>query len=201
MLDGKYKKEMDALWDTMGIVLVKLHLTANAVTWIGLFLVVGSCLVFWFTQSAWLFCIFLGISFTADALDGAVARLTGTSSKYGAYLDAVIDRYQEVLVYFTIAVVRGYWGVCFLALSGSLLISYNKARAGMEVPVSNTAWPDLLERTERILLIIAGLLLEALFPGRKLLVYTLILITVLAHVTAIQRFRRAERIIQEYERD
>ncbi|MCP4405593.1 MAG: CDP-alcohol phosphatidyltransferase family protein [bacterium] len=187
MLDGKYKKEMDAFWDHLGILFVKLHLTADAVTWIGMFLVIASCLIFFVTRNMLLFFCLLGISVSFDSIDGSVARLTGTSSKYGAYLDAVIDCYQEMLIYFIIAVAYGYWPVCFLAICGSLQIGYNKARTAMEVTVSNNAWPDLLERTEQVLLILIGLLLEALLPEKNLLWYTLILIVVLAHFTAIQR--------------
>lgn len=198
MLDGKYKNEMDACWDRLGRLVVKLHLSANVITWIGLLLVIASCLVFLVTRNTWLFVVALGSSFTADALDGSVARLTGTSSKDGAYLDAVLDRYQEIVVFFTIAYVKGYWPLCFAAMSGSLLISYHKARAGMEVPVANTNWPDLLERTERILLLLAGLLLEAIFPDKDLLWHGLLLFAILTHITAVQRFLRGRRIVREY---
>jgi hypothetical protein len=69
----------------------------------------------------------------------------------------------------------------------------------MDVSISNTNWPDLLEKTERILLIIAGLVLEALFPGENILWYTLLPIALLVHITAIQRFFRGRIIIKAYE--
>ena len=195
MLDGLFKAKIDLFWDRLGTLLAKLGLTPNVVTLGGLVLVLLSCLYFFITEDCLYFGVFLAFSFTTDALDGAVARITGKKTKYGAYLDAVVDRYQEILVYFVIGYVRGYWLGVFGAITGSLLVSYNKARTALEIPVSNDGWPDLLERTERIVLITAALLIDGLFPGKDFLGYAIILIAVLAHFTAIQRFLRARKLL------
>ena len=195
MLDGLFKAKIDPFWDRLGTLLVKLGLTPNMVTLGGLVLVLLSCLYFFITEDCLYFGMFLALSFTTDALDGAVARITGKKTKYGAYLDAVVDRYQEILVYLAIAYVRGYWLGAFGAITGSLLVSYNKARTALEMPVSNDGWPDLLERMERIVLITAALLIDGLFPGKDILGYAIILIAVLAHFTAIQRFLRARKLL------
>lgn len=195
MLDGLFKAKIDPFWNKLATVFVKLGLTPNMVTLSGLVFVILSCLYFVIFENSLYFGIFLALSFTTDALDGAVARITGKTTSYGAYLDAVVDRYQEILVYFVIAIVRGYWLGAFGAITGSLLVSYNKARTALEMPVSNDHWPDLLERMERIVLITAALLIDGLFPGKDILRYAVILIAGLAHFTAIQRFLRARKLL------
>nr|VFJ61895.1 MAG: CDP-diacylglycerol--glycerol-3-phosphate 3-phosphatidyltransferase [Candidatus Kentron sp. FW]VFJ66448.1 MAG: CDP-diacylglycerol--glycerol-3-phosphate 3-phosphatidyltransferase [Candidatus Kentron sp. FW] len=200
MIDGRYKAWINLFWNRLGRFLVFFGLTPNQVTLLGLFLVFLNCAFYIHHRNDLWFGIILAIVFTLDALDGAVARITDSATKYGGYLDAVVDRYQEVAVYLAIAWVYGYWAVCFLSVTGSLLISYNKARMAIEMPIDNNNWPDLLERMERIVLICTALILNpfvmlpGIFPGDFL--YTMILaVGILTHITAIQRFFRARRAL------
>lgn len=174
-------------------------LSANQVTWLGLILVSVNCGAYIMHQNPLIFGIGLAFTLAFDALDGAVARLTHSATLYGGYLDAIVDRYQEILLFGSIAFVTGYWAECFLALSASLLISYNKARVALEIPIDNNKWPDLLERLERIIIICLALILEPLIdlPGTdKGTLYTgILMIIVLGHVTAVQRFLRARRLL------
>ena len=200
MIDGYFKARIDIFWDRIGYCLVALKLSPNNITCIGLFLVLGSCLLYLFQGSNFYFGLLLAFSFSFDALDGAVARITKTSSKYGGYLDAVIDRYQELAIYFTIAYVNDYWLVCFLAITGSFLVSYNKARTAVEIRIDNDNWPDLTERLERIILICAGLILDPVihmpeYLKYDFLFYIILLIGLFAHITAIQRFFRARKML------
>ena len=87
-------------------------------------------------------------------------------------------------------------------VSGAFITSYNKARAAMEIPVNNLDWPDLLERLERMVLLIVLLLLDPFVPDipfthLPLLATGLLVLGALAHFTAIQRFLRARRRIRE----
>jgi phosphatidylglycerophosphate synthase len=95
--------------------------------------------------------------------------------------------------------VSGYWLLSVAALVGSQLVSYAKARAAMEVRVSNQEWPDLMERTERSLLYLTGLVAGEVLPwrpfGRDLFWWTLAAITVLVHATVVQRVWRARGFI------
>ncbi|VFN01057.1 MAG: CDP-diacylglycerol--glycerol-3-phosphate 3-phosphatidyltransferase/archaetidylinositol phosphate synthase [Candidatus Kentron sp. G] len=205
MIDGHHKVWINTFWDKLGRFLVFLGLTPNQVTLLGLFLILVNCAFYVYHRSDFWFGLILAIVFTLDALDGAVARITDSATKYGGYLDATADRYQEVAVYLVIAWVHGYWAVCFLAVTGSLSISYNKARVAVEIPVDNDNWPDLLERMERIVLIYSALILSPFvalpedFPG-DFLSNMILIIAVLAHITAIQRFFRARRILLEADR-
>jgi len=199
MLDGMFKSKINIFWNSLGSILAKSGMTPNMVTLAGLILTIFSCIYFLLFKNSFWFGIFLAISFIFDYLDGAVARVANLSTKFGSYLDAVIDRYQEVMVYFTIGIVTDFWIYVFITVTGSLLISYNKARVAIDIPISNNNWPDLLERTERLTILCAALILDGIFQGNNLLLYMILLLGILAHLTAIQRFFRAKKIFMKRE--
>ena len=153
------------------------------------------------TRAVLPFCIAIGAVGCLDGLDGAVARTAGRATKFGAYLDAMVDRYVEAIVVMTVASVTGYWMLSMLVLVGALLESYAKARAAMEVSVSNQEWPDRMERAERDVLFIVGLAASALIRwqplGRDLFWWTLIVLAILSHLTVVQRILRARQFIRE----
>ncbi|HTO39778.1 MAG TPA: CDP-alcohol phosphatidyltransferase family protein [Rhizomicrobium sp.] len=202
MLDGTNKAISDRLWDALAAPLARAGLTPNQITWAGLVLVLLNCALFYVYRSTFWFGIGLAIAFTFDGLDGAVARMRGLSSKYGGYLDAVVDRYQEIAVYLTLALVTGWWFLAFLAITGSLMTSYNKARTAVEISIDNNAWPDLLERLERVFILCAALIFDSFIalPANwnvSLLSLAMLAIGVLSHLTALQRFIRAAKLIQQ----
>jgi len=202
MLDGTNKALSDRLWDALAAPLARAGLTPNQITWAGLVLVLLNCALFYVWHNTFWFGIGLAIAFTFDGLDGAVARMRGLSSKYGGYLDAVVDRYQEIAVYLTLALVTGWWFLAFLAITGSLMTSYNKARTAVEIPIDNNSWPDLLERLERVFILSAALIFDSFIhlPAAwnvSLLSLAMLAIGVLSHLTALQRFIRARGLIQQ----
>src|SRR3954452_3114596 len=96
-----------------------------------------------------------------DMLDGAVARAMARSSRFGAFLDSVIDRYAEAVVFvgLLVALIReGDTNLAIgatVALVGSLMVSYTRARAeglGLDCDVG------LLQRPERVILLAVGLM-------------------------------------------
>jgi CDP-diacylglycerol--glycerol-3-phosphate 3-phosphatidyltransferase len=118
-----------------------------------------------------------------DLLDGAVARESGRVSRYGAFLDSSVDRYAEIVVFLGILVRFGgdAWTqiAVLLAVAGSLMVSYTKARAeglGQEVR------GGLLQRPERIVLLALGSL-----AGESGLRGVLWILAVLTNVTSVQR--------------
>ena len=200
MLNGLKRNWAEPFWRSLAMPLVRAGLTPNQVTLIGLALVAGNCLLYIFHRDTLLFGVGLSISFIFDALDGAVARVRNLTTNFGGYLDAVIDRYQEIAVYAAIGWVTGWWGVVFLALTGSLMVSYNKARTAIEIPIENNSWPDLLERFERLSILCGALILDKFvalpaFLGERVLLLGLLGIGALAHVTAVQRFFRAKHLL------
>lgn len=206
MLDGTNKALSDRIWEMLALPLARAGLTPNQITWAGLILVLANCAAFYAYRSTFWFGVGLASAFIFDGLDGAVARMRGQSSRYGGYLDAVVDRYQEIAAYLTLGLVTGWWFICFLAITGSLMTSYNKARTAVEISIDNNAWPDLMERLERVAILCAALILDSFIHlprawGGSLLWYAILTIGVLSHATAIQRFIRARGLIQQQTRN
>jgi phosphatidylglycerophosphate synthase len=197
---GRIKRLVGACGKKAISLIAESGITSNEITVIGLALVVANCAAYIWYRNAFWFGTGLAASFAFDSLDGAVARYQGTQSAYGGYLDAVIDRYEEITTYFVIAWVNGWWAICFVAVTGSLLTSYNKARTAIEIPIDNKAWPDILERPVRMWILCAGLILDTVIPvpsqiGGRLIWLVLAALGPLTHFTAAQRFLRARRIL------
>ena len=201
MLTTRYKATLDRLLQPLAKAIARAGVSPTAMTLAGPLLTLGVCL--WFVQTASIlpFCLLMALVGSLDVLDGAVARVSGRVTKFGAYLDAVCDRYVDAMVVGAAAVVTGYWTLSLVTLAGTLLVSYAKARAAMEVPISNLEWPDLMERGERSALFLGGLTASVLVPwqplGRDLFWWTLLLLALLTHLTVTQRVLRARRLIQE----
>jgi phosphatidylglycerophosphate synthase len=166
-----------------------LPITPNQITVIGLLLVWLNCALFFLSGNTLWFGSSLIAALLLDTLDGLVARAQGTSSKFGGYLDAVIDRYQEVSIYLTIGIVLDQWAAAFCIITGSMLTSYNKARVALEMPSSNKGWPDLLEKPLRLFILCVGLIGAPFIPW--LLTFALWMLAAMTHFTALQRFTRA----------
>jgi CDP-diacylglycerol--glycerol-3-phosphate 3-phosphatidyltransferase len=121
----------------------------------------------------------------ADMLDGTVARATGRGSPFGAFMDSVVDRYSEAayflgLVYFYAAAGDKYMAaLVVLVLSGSLFVSYTKARAESLIGECNVG---IMERPERVILLALGYLVGGYGAWAAL-----VLLAILSHFTAIQR--------------
>ena len=161
----RHKEYFRNVVDAVARLFVAAGFTPNALTLLGLFLGWATCILFVWTRNSVLFGFLMIAWGLFDALDGAVARLTNRVSKFGSYLDAMCDRLFEVAAILAAAYVSGYWALSLLLASGTLLTSYAKARAAMEVTVSNNEWPDFMERTERDVIFAVGIILWGFFPG------------------------------------
>ena len=196
MIDGLFKTHIDPLWERIAKPLAATGVTPNQVTLIGLVLVAINVAAFAWHRSTVLLGLGLAVAFAFDALDGAVARLTGLSSRRGGYLDAIVDRYQELAMMLALGWVSDAWVAAMLGLAGAYLTSYAKARTAIEIPVDNDRWPDLFERQERIiflcaLMILAGSVFRSMGLEQRVLVGGLWLYAALTQFTALQRARRA----------
>ncbi len=142
------------------------------------------------------FLILLGGLF--DLFDGTVARRTGLASSFGAFYDSTLDRLSEIVVYLGLLSLYNdyrlelgdvgmiYWIV--LAMAGSLMISYTRARAeGLQV----SCHVGLMQRAERVILIgFAALLFgEATMAGQQGLALRVVIISLalLTNFTVLQR--------------
>jgi CDP-diacylglycerol--glycerol-3-phosphate 3-phosphatidyltransferase len=118
-----------------------------------------------------------------DMLDGRVARMRGRETKFGAFLDSTMDRYSDMVLYMGLLVLyarlghTSYMVLVWVAAFGSFMTSYARARAENLIPRCTVG---LLERPERIVLLIVGALTNRMAA-------VLWIIAVLSNLTAIQR--------------
>jgi len=174
-----------------------LKLTPNAVTLISFAITVASA---YLVGSGWL--VAGGIVFLLgsglDLMDGALARLTGTASPFGALLDSVFDRLGEAALFVGLAfyAIRGgasesflpiFIITLFLALIFSQGVSYLRAR-GEGLGVFTRA--GVMTRTERVILLGIGLLIDQIF-------WVLLLIAVVSCFTLFQRMFTIRRELNQ----
>ena len=103
----------------------------------------------------------------ADVFDGRIARARGLTSSYGAFMDSTLDRFAESLSFVGVAwyLSASPWGAALtvLAISGSLLVSYARAR-GEAVGVTGTG--GVMQRAERLVILALGGLSDAALTAR-----------------------------------
>ena len=130
-----------------------------------------------------------------DLIDGAVARMSGKTSTFGAVLDSVVDRASDTLVYvggiyyFHATGEPLYVILGSVALGGAIGVSYTRARAENVIPECRVGFT---ERGERLALIILGLYLGRLGQA-------FILLAFLGWLTTVQRLLHAYRVIARIE--
>jgi len=118
-----------------------------------------------------------------DMLDGRVARLTNRVTPFGGFFDSVLDRYSDLCLMIGLLVFYGrinrFWYVTLVAVAmiGSVMVSYARARAENLIPTCKVGF---LERPERMVLIIIGAVFDRMAP-------VLWVIAVLSTVTVIHR--------------
>jgi phosphatidylglycerophosphate synthase len=125
-----------------------------------------------------------------DMLDGMVARANGKETRWGAYLDSVLDRYSDAFVFLAAAYnLRGQaYGVSLsiATMIGALFVSYARARAeGLGVQCTT----GVMERPERIIIFCAGALSGYMIPALWILMP-------LTHFTVIQRLVYTRRVLR-----
>lgn len=139
---------------------------------------------------------------TLDILDGKVARRSNESSPRGAFLDSVIDRYAEFVVWAGLMVFfASGWRVwmVLLAMLGGMLVSYTRARAeGLGVGCE-IGW---LQRPERFVLLGFGSIFSSIGDhlvggDHVLLTVTVTVLAVLSNITAVQRIVYVSRALGE----
>jgi len=129
-----------------------------------------------------------------DIFDGQVARESGLESKFGAFYDSTLDRLSEVVVFVGLASLYNTFRadvedvamvyVILMALGGSLLVSYTRARAeglGLDCKVG------LMQRAERVVLLGLGSAIFGLAWDGLILDLIIIIVAVFTNLTAIQR--------------
>jgi CDP-diacylglycerol--glycerol-3-phosphate 3-phosphatidyltransferase len=118
-----------------------------------------------------------------DMVDGRVARETNRVTRFGGFFDSVLDRYSDLallvglLVYYASINRFFYVVLTAIVMTGTVLISYTRARAENTIPKCKVGF---LERPERVVLVILGALTNRMAP-------VLWVIAVLSNLTVISR--------------
>jgi phosphatidylglycerophosphate synthase len=212
--------------------LIRMGLTPNAVTTIGFLLNVGVAIIFVmgaeksirddlsYVGWAGALILFAGLF---DMLDGQVARLGKMSSSFGALYDSVLDRYSELVMFLGICyylVGQHYFLsslLAFIALIGSIMVSYTRARAeGLGIDCKD----GLMQRPERVITIgvsalacgitshyiggdhkwyISGVSFHVL-ETMSIFTIPIALMAVMTNVTAVKRLLGAKKTLDERDR-
>jgi phosphatidylglycerophosphate synthase len=188
----KKRKYFKNLSKNLGQIFGKLPFSANTWTISSLFL--GIILVYFlFNQNfliSFIVCIF---TISIDIIDGAVARSKNKASKFGAYLDTVVDRFIEFLIIFGLFLV-GYPAFIFsskvwliILLFGSLMSSYSKPAALEKGLIKKELkGGGILEHTDRLLLFLIIILISIF--SLEYATYLIALTSVLTLLSFLQRF-------------
>jgi CDP-diacylglycerol--glycerol-3-phosphate 3-phosphatidyltransferase len=171
----------------------RIGIRPNTVTMVGMVGTMGVAVLIAFGHMTWAGLLLLVMG-PVDAMDGALARLRNEASAWGAFVDAVTDRYSELflflgfLIYFISQMNVAGILLAYLAAAGSVLVSYVKARAEASKLDANVG---MLTRVERYLVLIPGLVFSGLYP--PLVLIALFIIAIFANLTALQRIFRVRR--------
>ncbi len=174
----------------------KIGLTPNKVSIIGFIIAFAAAVAYGFAFTyLWLLLaatVLLLASGFCDTMDGIIARTFGQVTVFGGFFDSVLDRYADVAVYAAIIVAglcNPVWGPVWgpiwglAALSGSVLVSYTRARAeAVGIKMESVGFA---ERAERMLILAVASI--AGFFWLPALAYGIAILAVLANLTVIQR--------------
>jgi phosphatidylglycerophosphate synthase len=190
MLSGNLGHFLDRPFSSLA---KKMNVNPNALTIIGFIITTGAALVIPINLFLGGLLILLGGAF--DMLDGIIARVNNRTTKFGAFLDSVLDRYSDAFLFLGLA-----WyfyradsstGI-FLSLGtmiGALLISYIRARAEA---LGKYCHVGLMERPERIIIMAFGAVTGWILPVMWMMI-------VLTHATVFQRIYHVWKIMKDNE--
>jgi len=189
MVLTRLRRQLQPIFSSIAELACRAGLSANAISLLGLVFALASAASYWGWRLnpalPYAAVIFLLLSGFCDAVDGAIARARGGATPLGGFLDSVLDRYADVSILLGVAM-GGLCGVlpALLAISGSLLVSYSRARAEVEGLKMESV--GIAERAERILVLAAASILNLAWS--EALHYGVLLLAFLTHLTAMQRF-------------
>lgn len=165
------------------------RISPNVLTFIGLLINIGAAVLFGYANGdnqqrlfvyAGLVIIGAGIF---DMVDGRVARATGQVTTFGAFFDSVVNRYSDLALFFGLLVYYAranrffYVVLVAVVMTGSVMVSYARARAESLIERCKVGF---MERPERIVLVIIGALFNRMAP-------VLWVIAVLSNITVVHR--------------
>ena len=165
----------------------------NVLTFIGLIINIGAAFLFAAGSFRWAGVVVI-VAGLFDMVDGRVARETNRVTRFGGFFDSVIDRYSDLSLYMGLLVYYAsinrffYIVLTAIVMTGSVMVSYSRARAECTIPKCKVGF---LERPERLVLVVIGALFGRMAP-------VLWVIAVLSNLTVIHRmlytFQESKRL-------
>jgi CDP-diacylglycerol--glycerol-3-phosphate 3-phosphatidyltransferase len=162
------------------LALSKIH--PNVLTFLGLVINIWAAWLFAQGSFRWAGVVVTGAA-VFDMVDGRVARATSQVTRFGGFFDSVLDRYSDLALFMGLLVYYAsinrffYIVLTAIVMTGSVMISYTRARAENSIPKCKVGF---LERPERVVLIIIG----ALFLRMAQVLWV---IAVLSNLTVVHR--------------
>ena len=173
--------------DPIAKLFAQTRITPNQVSWASFGLAVFSFLSFiynWNIAAG----LLAQLSSIIDGVDGSLARLKSTSSDFGGFLDSILDRYADILIMLGLTIwsisneVYPYgWLVGFISITGTLGVSYSRARASTELRYYfDRGFLSLASRDIRLFIVMIGAVIGQGY-------FSLIVIGALTHIVIISR--------------
>jgi phosphatidylglycerophosphate synthase len=181
---GRLRAKYEAMMLPVGRRVGSLGVNPNAITTCSLLVSCGAGLAFTL-RSPLIGALGILLSGFIDMLDGAVARATGKSTRFGAVYDHVLDRYAE----FAVLVGIGFgglvdWPWVIFCLFGMIMASFVRAKAE-SVGGLKTCTVGIAERQEKLVLLLVGSILQPVFSPALLL--CVVAVGILSQITVVQR--------------
>lgn len=165
------------------------RIPANVFTIIGMISAMAAFIGFYFRLLPYIITFLFIVEFF-DQLDGTIARLQGPTV-YGAFLDSTLDRIGDFFIFIgTIIGAYTSFEIGIIALVGAFLTSYTRARIEA-LGTENLYGIGLLERTDRVPILLIGTIFQLWFP--LAIWWTMILLAIGTNITAIQRIIYAHK--------
>jgi len=149
--------------EPMARLFAKTKITPNQITWTAFGIALLSFISFIFGLNI-IGGLLVQLSSIVDGIDGSLARLKGMTSTFGGFLDSVLDRYADILIVLGLTIwslshetYPGIWQAGFLAIAGTICLSYTRARIGSEHRhLFDKGLKSLASRDIRLFLIMLG---------------------------------------------
>jgi len=186
--DGYISKHINRkMSEPMARLLAKTKVTPNQMTWAAFGIALLSLISFILGYNI-IAGLLVQLSSIVDGIDGSLARLKGMTSEFGGFLDSMLDRYADILIVLGLILwslsnetYPGIWLVGLLAITGTICISYTRARISPNHRyLFNKGFKSLASRDIRLFLIMLGAIIGQAY-------FCLIVIAVLTNVVVFYR--------------
>ncbi len=181
----------------MARLLAKTGVTPNQVSWAA-FIIAGLSFTSFILNQHVVGGLLAQLSSIVDGVDGSLARLKGATSSFGGFLDSMLDRYADILILLGLTLwsvaheaYPGIWLAGFLAIAGTISVSYSRARISANYRHRFDSGPQsLASRDIRLFLIMVGAIAGQAY-------FCLIVIAALTHLVVFYRLFYHYRYLKE----